>query len=436
MPIRFISHTSSTSGEEIRTWLASRDIAADGVEDRVRDIIAQVRSHGDQAVMDYTHRFDCPDLSPDGLQISAANIAQALRDIPAGDMAIISEAARNIREFHEHQKQNSWMTMPSPGVTLGQLVLPVERAGLYVPGGQGGETPLISSLLMNAIPAQVAGVPNIHVVSPPRRDGTLNPYILATAAILGIEHVYLCGSAWAVAALAYGTETIPRVDVIAGPGNIFVTIAKRLVAGQVGIDMIAGPSEIAILADDTADPAWLAADMLSQAEHDSLASSLLISPDEGLLEKVRAELSRQVGTLPRKGIAADALKNWSALIHVADLETGMELVNLLAPEHFELSVADPWAWTGRIRNAGAVFLGQHTPEPVGDYFAGPNHVLPTLATARFSSALSVETFCKKTSLLATDRNYLSLHGQKIARLARLEGLEAHARSVEQRLSAE
>lgn len=436
MPIRFISHTSSTSGEEIRTWLASRDIAADGVEDRVRDIIAQVRSRGDQAVMDYTRRFDCPDLSPDGLRASAANIAQALRDIPAGDMAVISEAARNIREFHEHQKQNSWMTMPSPGVTLGQLVLPVERAGLYVPGGQGGETPLISSLLMNAIPAQVAGVPNIHVVSPPRRDGTLNPYILATAAILGIEHVYLCGSAWAVAALAYGTETIPRVDVIAGPGNIFVTIAKRLVAGQVGIDMIAGPSEIAILADDTADPAWLAADMLSQAEHDSLASSLLISPDESLLEKVRAELSQQMGTLPRKGIAADALKNWSALIHVADLETGMELVNLLAPEHFELSVADPWAWTGRIRNAGAVFLGQHTPEPVGDYFAGPNHVLPTLATARFSSALSVETFCKKTSLLATDRNYLSLHGQKIARLARLEGLEAHARSVEQRLSAE
>lgn len=436
MPIRFISHTSATSGEEIRVWLASRDIAADGVEERVRDIIAQVRSRGDQAVMDYTRRFDCPDLGPDALRVPAAHIEQARHNISAGDMAIISEAARNIREFHEHQKQNSWMTMPSPGVTLGQLVLPVERAGLYVPGGQGGETPLISSLLMNAIPAQVAGVPNIHVVSPPRRDGTLNPYILATAAILGIEHVYLCGSAWAVAALAYGTETIPRVDVIAGPGNIFVTMAKRLMAGQVGIDMIAGPSEIAILADGTADPAWLAADMLSQAEHDPLASSLLISPDEGLLGKVRAELSRQMGTLPRKGIAADALKNWSALIHVADLEAGMGLVNLLAPEHFELSVADPWAWTGRIRNAGAVFLGHHTPEPVGDYFAGPNHVLPTLATARFSSALSVETFCKKTSLLATDRNYLSLHGEKIARLARLEGLEAHARSVEQRLSTE
>lgn len=436
MPIRFISHTSATSGEEIRVWLASRDIAADGVEERVRDIIAQVRSRGDQAVMDYTRRFDCPDLGPDALRVPAAHIEQARHNISAGDMAIISEAARNIREFHEHQKQNSWMTMPSPGVTLGQLVLPVERAGLYVPGGQGGETPLISSLLMNAIPAQVAGVPNIHVVSPPRRDGTLNPYILATAAILGIEHVYLCGSAWAVAALAYGTETIPRVDVIAGPGNIFVTTAKRLVAGQVGIDMIAGPSEIAILADGTADPAWLAADMLSQAEHDPLASSLLISPDEGLLGEVRAELSRQMGTLPRKGIAADALKNWSALIHVADLEAGMGLVNLLAPEHFELSVADPWAWTGRIRNAGAVFLGHHTPEPVGDYFAGPNHVLPTLATARFSSALSVETFCKKTSLLATDRNYLSLHGEKIARLARLEGLEAHARSVEQRLSTE
>ena len=286
---------------------------------------------------------------------------------------------------------------------------------------------------MNAIPAQVAGVKTICVVSPPRKDGTLNPYILATAAILGLEHIYMCGSAWAIAALAYGTATIPRVDVIAGPGNIFVTTAKRLLVGQVGIDMIAGPSEIAILADSTANPRWLAADMLSQAEHDPLASSILISPDAALLDAVQKELEVQLPALPRNEIAAKAITDWSALIHVPSLETGMELINLLAPEHFELSVADPWAWVGAVRNAGAVFMGHSTPEPVGDYFAGPNHVLPTLSTARFSSALSVDTFCKKTSLICTDQGYINSHGSKVARLARLEGLEAHARSVEQRM---
>lgn len=436
MPIRLIHYMSPASGEEVRDWLSQRGTSSGDVENHVRDIIAQVRAHGDKALLEYTCRFDCPTLTLESLKVSPGSIHQARQSIPDEDAGIISEAARNIRDFHERQKQNSWITTPVPGVTLGQLVLPVQRAGLYVPGGQGGETPLISSLLMNAIPAQVAGVSEIYVVSPPRKDGTLNPYILATAAILGIENIYLCGSAWAIAALAYGTATIPRVDVIAGPGNIFVTAAKRLVAGQVGIDMIAGPSEIAILADATANPTWLAADMLSQAEHDLLASSLLISPDIALLEGVRAELDRQTAALPRRDIAMSALKNWGALVHVPDLETGMDLINLLAPEHFELSVADPWAWIGRIKNAGAVFLGQHTPEPVGDYFAGPNHVLPTLATARFSSALSVETFCKKTSLVATDQAYLAEHGGKIARLARLEGLEAHARSIEQRLSME
>lgn len=434
MPIRLLHYTSPDSGEKLRAYLSQRDASADDVENQVRDIMAQVRAHGDTALLEYTRRFDCPTLTLEALKLSPESIRQARQSIPDQDADIIAEAARNIRAFHEHQKQNSWITTPAPGVTLGQLVLPVQRAGLYVPGGQGGETPLVSSLLMNAIPAQVAGVPEIHVVSPPRRDGTLNPYIPATAAILGIENIYLCGSAWAIAALAHGTATIPRVDVIAGPGNIFVTTAKRLVAGQVGIDMIAGPSEIAILADAAADPVWLAADMLSQAEHDPLASSLLISPDLTLLEKVRTELDRQVATLPRKDMAMSSLKNWGALVHVPDLETGMYLINELAPEHFELSVADPWAWLGRIKNAGAVFLGQYTPEPVGDYFAGPNHVLPTLTTARFSSALSVETFCKKTSLVATDQAYLAEHGGKIARLARLEGLEAHARSIEQRLA--
>jgi histidinol dehydrogenase len=433
MPLRLIEYASSADWPAIDSWLSRRDAAENNVEPLVRDILKEVKERGDEAVAEYTRRFDCPDMIEHRLIVSTDHIRQALDQIPTLDLEIIAEAAANIRDFHQRQKQNSWITTPAAGTTLGQLVLPVDRAGLYVPGGQGGETPLISSLLMNAIPAQVAGVKTLCVVSPPRRDGTLNPYILATAAIIGIEHIFLCGSAWAIAALAYGTQSIPRVDVIAGPGNIFVTTAKRLLVGQVGIDMIAGPSEIAILADSSANPAWLAADMLSQAEHDPLASSILVSPDRNLLDAVRQELELQLPLLPRSDLATQSLTNWSALIHVSDLATGMELINLLAPEHFELSVADPWAMIGMVRNAGAVFMGHATPEPVGDYFAGPNHVLPTLSTARFSSALSVETFCKKTSLLCTDQAYLQQHGAKIARLARLEGLEAHARSVEQRL---
>lgn len=433
MPIRNISYTSSADWTAISSWLSRRDAAEANVEPTVREILARVRADGDEALVDYTRRFDCPDFTRNTLAVSRADIANAHAMIPKDDSAIITEAVANIRDFHQRQKQNSWITTPSPGTTLGQLVLPVDRAGLYVPGGQGGETPLISSLLMNAIPAQVAGVKTICVVSPPRRDGTLNPYILATAAILGLDQIFCCGSAWAIAALAFGTATLPRVDVIAGPGNIFVTTAKRLLVGQVGIDMIAGPSEIAILADSSANPAWLAADMLSQAEHDPLASSLLLSPDTELLAAVRNELATQLPALPRSDIATRSLTDWGGLVHVPDLETGMDLINLLAPEHFELSVADPWAMIGMIRNAGAVFMGHSTPEPVGDYFAGPNHVLPTLSTARFSSALSVDTFCKKTNLIATDQGYIARHGSKVARLARLEGLEAHARSVEQRL---
>jgi histidinol dehydrogenase len=433
MPLRSISYASPEDWPEISAWLSRRDAAEDNIEPLVRDILAKIREAGDEAVAEYTRRFDCPSMTAEGLRVPVSEIADALVKIPQADADIIREAAANIRDFHLSQKQNSWITTPAPGTTLGQLVLPVDRAGLYVPGGQGGETPLISSLLMNAIPAQVAGVETVCVVSPPRNDGTLNPYILATAAILGIEHVFACGSAWAIAALAYGTRSIPRVDVIAGPGNIFVTTAKRLLVGHVGIDMIAGPSEIAILADSSANAAWLAADMLSQAEHDPLASSLLVSPDAGLLKAVRGELATQLPALPRNDIAATSLTEWSALIHVPDLQTGMDFINRLAPEHFELSVSDPWAWVGTVRNAGAVFMGHSTPEPVGDYFAGPNHVLPTLSTARFSSALSVETFCKKTSLISTDQAYIGAHGAKVARLARLEGLEAHARSVEQRL---
>ncbi|NCC24672.1 MAG: histidinol dehydrogenase [Deltaproteobacteria bacterium] len=430
MPCRRLVHPGPDTGPNLISWLSSRHAPDPETESRVRAIISQVAEQGDDALVEFTQRFDAPDFRINQLMVPRQALAEACRRVPERDLVIISEAAENIRAFHQRQVRDSWMTTGADGTILGQLVRPVDRAGLYVPGGQGGATPLVSSLLMNAIPAQVAGVGRIFVCSPPTRDGSVNDHILATAHLLGLESVFAVGSAWAVAALAYGTGTIPAVDVIAGPGNIWVTTAKRFLVGRVGIDMIAGPSEIAILADAAADPSFLAADMLSQAEHDPLASSLLISPDQGLLDAASKELARQLGLLPRADIAKSSLKSWGGLIKVPDLESGLELVNTIAPEHFELVVDDPWPLLGKIRNAGAVFLGHFSPEPVGDYFAGPNHVLPTLRNARFSSALSVQTFCKETSLIATGPGYIRNHGDKIARLARLEGLEAHARSVE------
>jgi histidinol dehydrogenase len=304
--------------------------------------------------------------------------------------------------------------------------------GLYVPGGRGGETPLLSSLLMNAIPAQVAGVREIAVVSPPRGDGALSPYILAAAHLLDISEIYRVGGAWAIGALSRGTASIPRVDVIAGPGNIWVTTAKRLVQGRVGIDMIAGPSEILIVADASANPAWVAADMLSQAEHDELASAICITADADFAGAVLRELEIQCNALPRALIARKALENWGAMVLAPDMDVAMNLCNRIAPEHLEVLVKDPWELLPRIRHAGAVFMGPHSPEAAGDYFAGPNHVLPTLGTARFTSALSVQTFCKRTSIIATSPAFAREHADSIARLARLEGLEGHARSAEAR----
>ncbi len=433
MPLRILS---SPPREELRRWLAQRNApSADGeaLEIQVRTILQAVQCEGDAAVARYTAQFDWPKATPETLRVPETALETAT--IPAEDAAIIAEAAARIRAFHERQRRSSWLTH-DPDAILGQLVLPVDRAGLYVPGGQAGDTPLISSLLMTAIPAQVAGVRSLAVATPPRRDGSVHPAILATARMLGITEVYRMGSAWAVAAFAYGTSTIPAVDVIAGPGNIYVTCAKRLVAGTVGIDMIAGPSEIIILADASASPRGLAADLLSQAEHDPMASAILVTPEPGLAEATREELARQLAQLPRAELAEAALRQWGAIILVADMHAGMEVINTLAPEHLELAVANPWELLPLVRHAGAVFLGHHTPEPVGDYFAGPNHVLPTLGTARFAQALSVDTFCKTTSLVATSAAYLAQHGAAIARLARLEGLEAHARSIEARIPKE
>lgn len=432
MPCRSFQYLSPEDRNAIRDMLAGRDDPNNSVEPVVQNILATVQQDGDAALITYTRKFDCPSFTPAMLRVPACALEQAVQSIPADDLAIILEAAGNIRTFHERQKQNSWFTTREDGTVLGQMVRPVDRVGLYVPGGQGGNTPLISSMLMNAIPAQVAGVASIAVVSPPREDGTPNPYILAAAHALGIDEVYACGSAWAIAALAYGTETIAPVDVIAGPGNIFVATAKRMLIGKVGIDMIAGPSEILIIADQTARADQVAADMLSQAEHDPLASSILITDDPALAEAVRTELKTQTEALPRSDIARKALADWGAIVLTDSIAHAVDLSNAIAPEHLEVIVADPWTLLPTIRNAGAIFMGANSPEPVGDYFAGPNHVLPTNGTARFSSALSVETFTKKSSIIAASAAFTQASASKIARLARLEGLEAHARSAESR----
>lgn len=433
MPCRTLFLRSADDGKELQTLLAGRDNPGDTVDSAVREILDTVRAGGDAALADYTRRFDCPDFDAARIRVDETEIAAALEAVDPDDLAVMAEAAANIRAFHEAQKDRSWFTTRTDGSVLGQMVVPVDRAGLYVPGGRGGDTPLISSLLMNAIPAQVAGVPEIAVISPPRRDGTLNPHLLAAARHLGLTEIHRAGSAWAIAALAFGTRTVRPVDVIAGPGNIWVTTAKRLLIGRVGIDMIAGPSEILILADHTARVDWVAADMLSQAEHDPLAASICITDAPALAKALKPELEAQCATLPRADIARKALADWGAIVVVPDMDTGVAIANLMAPEHLEVLTGEPWALLGSIRHAGAVFLGCSSPEPVGDYFAGPNHVLPTMGTARFSSALSVQTFCKRTSVISATAAFTRRNAAAIARLARLEGLEAHARSAESRI---
>lgn len=431
MPCPLLNLAESGVREAFLATLAGRQDPGQSVEPQVRAILDAVRHRGDEAVLDYTRRFDCPDLQAP-LAVPEKALCAALDGLNTADRDVLEAAAANIRTFHEAQKERSWFQTRPDGTILGQKIDPVDRAGLYVPGGQGGNTPLVSSLFMTAIPALIAGVPDIAVVSPPRRDGTLNPFLLAAAALLGIGEVYRMGSAWAIAALAYGTEQTPAVDVIAGPGNIWVTTAKRLVQGEVGIDMIAGPSEVLILADASAHAEWIAADMLSQAEHDSLASAICVVTCPNLANAVRAALTRRLADLPRQAIAAEALEKWSAVLLAPDLDAALDFANAVAPEHLELLTAEPWTLLPRIRHAGAVFLGPYSPEPLGDYFAGPNHVLPTLGTARFSSALSVSTFCKRMSVIAASRDFARQSVEAVARLARMEQLEAHARSMESR----
>jgi len=398
-------------------------------ERSVRQIIQTVRTEGDDALLRYTREFDAPEFSLAQLQVSQAEIDEAANLVDSGFTDLLRRATFNIRRFHEAQQRNSWFLPREDGSILGQIFRPVAAAGLYIPGGRSGETPLISSLLMNAVPAVIAGVSRLVMVTPPRQDGSVNPYLLATAQFLGINNVFRVGSAWAIAALAFGTDTISPVDVIVGPGNIYVTLAKKLIAGQVGIDLIAGPSEILVIADSSANPQHTAADLLSQAEHDPLSSALMLTPDLQLAEATAAALEEQLADLPRRRTAEESLAAFGGIIAVSDLDTAVDLANRIAPEHLELLVEEPFNLLGKIQNAGAVFLGHHSPEPVGDYFAGPNHVLPTAGTARFASGLSVDHFTKKTSVISYSQAALKRDAADIMRLAELEGLEAHARSV-------
>ena len=399
----------------------------------VAGMLSRIRQEGDSALIEYCRQFDCPILTVESLRVSAAEFDQAEREVDAAFRETLQFAADRIRTFHEREMEDSWMLTRDDGAITGRLVRPVDSAGLYVPGGKEGSTPLVSSVLMNGIPAQIAGVGRRVMVTPPSREGRISPALLVAARAIGIDEVYKIGSAWAVGALAYGTATIPRVDAIVGPGNQYVAEAKRQVMGRVRIDMIAGPSEVLIVADETAQAAFVAADMLAQAEHDLQALAMVITTSEQLANEVLKELELQLPQLPRAEIARTALAERGLILLADNLEQAIDLANEIAIEHLELQVAEPWQWLPRIRHAGAIFLGSWTPEAAGDYVAGPNHVLPTMGTARISSALGVETFLKKSSIISYSRQALEADADHIRRLAGLEGLTAHGNSVAVRL---
>jgi histidinol dehydrogenase len=399
------------------------------VEKTVRKIIGDVRKSGDGALISYTEKFDGVKLAPKKIRVSEKEIEKAFEDVPEEDIDALRLAARRIADFHERQKAQSWFVQEVSGAMLGQRVLPLECVGIYVPGGKASYP---SSVLMNAVPAKVAGVPKV-VMCVPAPGGKLNPGVLVAADLAGVDEIYKVGGAQAVAAMAYGTKTIPRVDKIVGPGNIYVATAKRLVFGAVDIDMVAGPSEILVVADKTANPAFVAADMLSQAEHDEMASAVLVTDSPELADAVTLELDAQVKELPRRKVAEKSLADFGAIILVRDLQEAAEIANRIAPEHLELSVDRPMELLPRLKNAGAIFMGHYTPEAVGDYCAGPNHVLPTGGTARFFSPLSTDDFVKKSSILMYTKEALEELAPAVLRIAKMEGLDAHARMVEKRL---
>ncbi|MBC5784527.1 histidinol dehydrogenase [Ramlibacter sp. USB13] len=410
-------------------WSADTDA---GIEQAVADILEDVRKRGDAAVLEYTNRFDMQAAAMADLQLKPSELKAAFDGLPPRQRAALESAAQRVRSYHVAQRKasgESWSYRDEDGTLLGQKVTPLDRVGIYVPGGKAAYP---SSVLMNAIPAHVAGVGEIIMVVPTPR-GEKNPLVLAAAHVAGVTRVFTIGGAQAVAALAYGTETVPRVDKVTGPGNAYVAAAKRRVFGQVGIDMIAGPSEILVLADGTTPPDWVAMDLFSQAEHDELAQSILLCPDANYIEQVQAAIDRMLGEMPRAEIIAKSLTGRGALIHTRSMEEACEISNRIAPEHLEIASRDPHRWEPLLRHAGAIFLGAYTSESLGDYCAGPNHVLPTSTTARFSSPLGVYDFQKRSSLIEVSEAGAQVLGTIAAELAYGEGLQAHARAAELRL---
>ncbi|OHW62253.1 histidinol dehydrogenase [Andreesenia angusta] len=427
--IKIINTTNGTEEvqKEIEALLNRSQLEFGEVNRSVEDIITKVRDEKDKAIIEFTEKFDGVKL--DSIEVTEQEIEDAYNSCDPELIAALEEAAENVREYHQKQLSNSWIQNDKKGIMLGQIYNPVEKVGIYVPGGTA---PYPSTVLMNAVPAKVAGVSEIIMVTPPSKDGSVNKNILAAAKIAGVDRIFKAGGAQGIAALAFGTESVPKVYKIVGPGNIYVAIAKRIVYGYVDIDMIAGPSEILVLADETANPEYVAADMLSQAEHDTLASSILVTTSEELAYKVKEELAVQTASLSRKDIIEKSLADFGAIIIAKDMDEAISYTNEIAPEHLELIVKSPFEMISSIKNAGAIFLGAYSPEPLGDYFAGPNHTLPTSSTAKFYSPLGVDDFVKKSSLIFYDRERLEEKKDQIIKIAEAEGLTAHANSIKVR----
>ncbi len=428
--MKIIDSQQKDIATELKRIVNRGETATEEVAAAVKEVVEGVRKQGDPAVLEYTEKFDKVKLTLKDVKVSLEEIRDAYNKVEPKKVEALKLAAQKIRAFHEKQKISSWVSQEADGVILGQLARPIRSAGIYVPGGKACYP---SSVLMNVIPAKVAGVEQLIMCSP-TPGGNMNPYILVAADIAGISDIYKIGGAQAIAAMAYGTATIPKVDKIVGPGNIYVATAKRYVFGQVDIDMIAGPSEILVIADESADPEFVASDLLSQAEHDELASSILITTSRELANKVDAEVERQLANLIRKEIARKAIDRFGAIVLVDTLEQAAEVSNSIAPEHLELAVEKPFELLGLIKNAGAIFLGHYTPESVGDYIAGPNHVLPTGGTARFFSPLSTDSFMKKSSLIFYTREGLDKVGEAVMQIADVEGLEAHGNTIRVRMA--
>ncbi|QAA34981.1 histidinol dehydrogenase [Clostridium manihotivorum] len=408
----------------------SEDDSKEALE-AVENIISLVRAEGDASVRDFTEKFD--GISLGDMKVSEKEIEEAFENVSTDIKAALEKAIANIEYFHRKQIRQSWISTEENGVMMGQKIIPLEKVGVYVPGGSAAYP---SSVLMNVIPAKLAGVKNIVMVTPPRKDGSIDVNILVAAKLAGVSEIYKVGGAQAIAALAYGTESIPKVDKIVGPGNIYVALAKRVCYGKVDIDMIAGPSEITIVCDDKANPRFLAADLMSQAEHDKLASSVLITTSKALAEQVNDEIIKQLQNLSRKDIIEASLKNYGGILIVNSLGEAIDLSNTIAPEHLELMIENPLSYLGKVKNAGSIFLGQYSPEPLGDYMAGPNHVLPTNGTARFFSPLSVDDFIKKSSYIYYTEDALKALSESIMVLAKAEGLDAHGNSIRVRVDNE